>query len=134
MDSRSDVIVLGAGPAGLAAALRAARSGASVTLVEAADEVGGLCRTFQSDGCRYDMGGHIPFFRTDDRVGWAEDIMGDDLIWVDRPVARVVDGAVPSGAVAPVTRPGSSDRPWARSSATAPCAGTSRRWTAGRSR
>jgi protoporphyrinogen oxidase len=97
MDSRSDVIVLGAGPAGLAAALRAARSGASVTLVEAADEVGGLCRTFQSDGCRYDMGGHIPFFRTDDRVGWAEDIMGDDLIWVDRPVARVVDGAVRPG-------------------------------------
>ena len=97
MDSRCDVIVLGAGPAGLAAALRAVRSGASVTLVEAADEVGGLCRTFESDGCRYDLGGHIPFFRTDERVDWAEGILGDDLIWVDRPVARVVDGAIRPG-------------------------------------
>ena len=97
MDSHRDVIVLGAGPAGLAAALRAVGSGASVTLVEAADEVGGLCRTFESDGCRYDLGGHIPFFRSDDRVAWAEDVMDDDLIWVDRPVARVVDGRVRPG-------------------------------------
>lgn len=97
MDSRCDVVVLGAGPAGLAAALRAARSGASVTLVEAGDRVGGLCRTFESDGCRYDMGGHIPFFRSDDRVAWAEELMGDDLIWVDRPVARVEDGRVMPG-------------------------------------
>jgi len=97
MDSRCDVIVLGAGPAGLAAALRAVRSGASVTLVEASDAVGGLCRTFESDGCRYDMGGHIPFFRTHERVDWAEEVMGDDLIWVDRPVARVEDGRVVPG-------------------------------------
>lgn len=97
MDSHCDVVVLGAGPAGLAAALRAARSGASVTLVEAADEVGGLCRTLEGDGCRYDLGGHIPFFRTDERVGWAEDLLGEDLLWVDRPVARVVDGAIRPG-------------------------------------
>ncbi len=97
MDSRCDVVVLGAGPAGLAAALRAVRSGASVTLVEAADHVGGLCRTFEADGCRFDMGGHIPFFRTDERVEWAEEVLGDDLIWVDRPVARVVDGVIRPG-------------------------------------
>lgn len=97
MDCRSDVVVLGAGPAGLAAALRAARGGAQVTLVEAGDQVGGLCRTLQSDGCRYDLGGHIPFLRTDDRVAWAEDLLGDDLIWVDRPVARVEDGRIRPG-------------------------------------
>lgn len=97
MDSRCDVVVLGAGPAGLAAALRAARAGASVTLVESADQVGGLCRTLESDGCRYDLGGHIPFLRSDERVAWAEQVLGDDLIWVDRPVARVEDGRVRSG-------------------------------------
>jgi hypothetical protein len=43
------------------------------------------------------MGGHIPFFRSDDRVAWAEELMGDDLIWVDRPVARVEDGRVMPG-------------------------------------
>ncbi len=97
MDARSDVVVLGAGPAGLAAALRAARAGASVTLVESAGHVGGLCRTLSSDGCRYDLGGHIPFMRTDDRVTWAEDLLDSDLIWVDRPVARVEDGRIVPG-------------------------------------
>jgi phytoene dehydrogenase-like protein len=79
MDARSDVVVLGAGPAGLAAALRAARAGASVTLVESAGHVGGLCRTLSSDGCRYDLGGHIPFMRTDDRVTWAEDLLDSEI-------------------------------------------------------
>lgn len=97
MDARSDVVVLGAGPAGLAAALRAARAGASVTVVESADQVGGLCRTLTSDGCRYDMGGHIPFMRSDERVAWAEDLLARDLIWVDRPVARVEDGRITPG-------------------------------------
>lgn len=97
MDSRSDVVVLGAGPAGLAAALGAARAGAQVTLLEAGDQVGGLCRTLQSDGCRYDLGGHIPFLRTDERVAWAEELMGADLIWVDRPVARLEDGRIRPG-------------------------------------
>jgi protoporphyrinogen oxidase len=97
MNSRSDVVVLGAGPAGLAAALRAARAGADVTLLEAGDQVGGLCRTLQSDGCRYDLGGHIPFLRSQQRVDWAADLLGRDLIWVDRPVARLEDGRIRPG-------------------------------------
>ena len=97
MDAQCDVVVLGAGPAGLAAALRAARSGAAVTVVEAGEQVGGLCRTLASDGCRYDLGGHIPFMRGDERVAWAEDLLGRDLIWVDRPVARLEDGRIVPG-------------------------------------
>ncbi|MEM9557360.1 MAG: NAD(P)/FAD-dependent oxidoreductase [Acidobacteriota bacterium] len=41
--------ILGAGPAGLAAALRLARSGLSVHLFEAAPELGGLARSFELD-------------------------------------------------------------------------------------
>lgn len=97
MDDRSDVVVLGGGPAGLAAALTVARAGTSVTLVEGADRVGGLCRTRDGAGCRYDLGGHIPFFHSPDRVRWAEDLLKQPLRWVDRPVARVQDGRIVPG-------------------------------------
>ncbi len=97
MDICSDVVVLGAGPAGLAAALTVARAGASVTLVEGADAVGGLCRTRDGAGCRYDLGGHIPFLHGRDRVRWAEDLLGQPLRWVNRPVARVQDGRIAPG-------------------------------------
>ena len=43
----SDIVVLGGGPAGVTAALRAAALGASVTLIEA-DRLGGVCT---DDGC-----------------------------------------------------------------------------------
>ena len=42
VSSATDVLVIGAGPGGYAAALRAAANGRSVTLVER-DEVGGTC-------------------------------------------------------------------------------------------
>src|SRR6476660_1801710 len=40
--SRSDVLVVGGGPAGVAAAVTAARSGVSVTLLERSSSLGGL--------------------------------------------------------------------------------------------
>ena len=40
--SRSDIVVVGGGPAGVSAAVSAARSGASVTLVERYPSLGGL--------------------------------------------------------------------------------------------
>ena len=40
--SRADVVVVGGGPAGVSAALAAARNGASVTLLERYNHLGGL--------------------------------------------------------------------------------------------
>ncbi|MEM1025195.1 MAG: phytoene desaturase family protein [Myxococcota bacterium] len=51
-----DVIVIGAGFAGLAAASHLAKGGAKVRVVERHDQVGGRARTWEQDGFRFDMG------------------------------------------------------------------------------
>ena len=53
---KPDVIVVGAGLAGLACALRLLEAGASVRLLEASDGVGGRVRTDVVDGFRLDRG------------------------------------------------------------------------------
>jgi protoporphyrinogen oxidase len=57
-ETRAPVVVLGSGPAGLAAAWRAARRGHPVTVLERADRVGGLAGSFEVDGVRVDHGSH----------------------------------------------------------------------------
>lgn len=52
------VAVLGAGPAGAAAAWLLARSGHPVVLVERADHVGGLAASWEVGGMRVDLGSH----------------------------------------------------------------------------
>jgi len=95
--SGADAVVMGAGPAGLGAALALARAGAAVIVVDPAPEPGGLCVTRRRDGFAYDIGGHIPFVRTAARLAWLEELLGPELLWVDRPVACVRDGAVAPG-------------------------------------
>ena len=54
--ARSEVIVVGAGLAGLCAALRLVEAGVQVEVLEASDEVGGRVRTDVVDGLRLDRG------------------------------------------------------------------------------
>jgi phytoene dehydrogenase-like protein len=68
-----DVVVIGSGPNGLAAAIELARAGASVRVLEGREEIGGGMRTreltipgFAHDVCSgcHPMGALSPFFRT----------------------------------------------------------------------
>jgi protoporphyrinogen oxidase len=97
MSRTFDVVVVGAGPAGLGAALAVAREGASVCVVDRGEQVGGLCITRQKNGDRYDIGGHVLFVRSTERERWLKGLLREDLLWVDRPVSRVQDGQIVGG-------------------------------------
>ena len=57
-DLRDPVVVIGAGPAGLTVAYQLVQQGDPVIVVEADDVVGGISRTVERDGWRFDIGGH----------------------------------------------------------------------------
>lgn len=80
MSTSADVAVLGAGPAGLAAAWRAARRGLSVRLFDRADHVGGMSSSFEVAGVRVDMGSHRLHPNTPARVMQdLQQLLGADL-------------------------------------------------------
>ncbi len=62
-----DVVILGAGPAGLAAAYGLARQGKTVHVLEKSTAVGGLSRTTTLQGCQFDLGPHI-FIKRNPRI------------------------------------------------------------------
>lgn len=54
--AKQRVVVIGAGPGGLSAALQLAHAGADVTILEARDQIGGRCATLRADGFSFDTG------------------------------------------------------------------------------
>jgi protoporphyrinogen oxidase len=53
-----DVVIVGAGPAGLTAAYELGRRGRRAVVLESDTVVGGISRTVERDGWRFDIGGH----------------------------------------------------------------------------
>ncbi|MCF6290799.1 MAG: FAD-dependent oxidoreductase [Desulfobacterales bacterium] len=84
MDNKEPVLVIGAGPAGLAAAFQCTRRSRRVRVLEAADRVGGISRTEEYKGYLFDIGGHR-FFTKIKRIDrlWRE-MLGNDFIRVAR--------------------------------------------------
>ena len=58
MSSTDPVVVIGAGPAGLTAAYEIVKRGGKVEVFEGDAVVGGISRTVEIDGWRFDIGGH----------------------------------------------------------------------------
>lgn len=77
-------VVLGGGIAGLATARELLLRGCNVTLIEKGDEVGGLARTFEQEGFRFDIGGHRFHSNNPAVVRWLKDLLKADLLTVPR--------------------------------------------------
>ncbi|HEY1280917.1 MAG TPA: FAD-dependent oxidoreductase [Acidimicrobiales bacterium] len=76
----SRLLVLGGGPAGLAAAWLTARQGHDVELIERAPHLGGMAASFDVAGVRVDHGSHRLHRATPPRVlGELQRLLGDDL-------------------------------------------------------
>ncbi len=76
----TDHLVLGAGPAGLTAALLLARRGEPVSVLEASDAVGGLARTEVRGGYRFDLGGHRFFTKSPEVESLWLELLGSELL------------------------------------------------------
>jgi protoporphyrinogen oxidase len=92
-----DLLVLGAGTAGLAAAARAARRGRRVLVLDHAEHVGGLAASFDLAGIQVDYGSHrLPARLAPDVLADLENLLGPDLQTRRRTSrVRVADRWVP---------------------------------------
>lgn len=79
-----ELLVIGAGPSGLAAAREATRYGASVMVLERLDRVGGLARTIPHKGSRFDIGPHRFFTKNEEVQSLFVEVSGQDLVRVPR--------------------------------------------------
>lgn len=84
MNTDSPLVIVGAGPAGLAAAHQAVQQGLRPLVLEKTNKIGGLARTETYKGCRFDIGGHrfLTKVKEVDRL-WQE-MLGEGFLKVTR--------------------------------------------------
>ena len=81
MSSPEPVVVIGAGPAGLTAAYELGKAGVPPVVLEATDVVGGISRTVERDGWRFDIGGHRFFTKVPEvEALWHEILPADEFL------------------------------------------------------
>lgn len=78
------VLILGGGLTGLSAGVELSRAGWQVTVLESEPEVGGLARTFEKDGFKFDTGPHRWFTKMKFVNNWMNDIFKNDFVKVER--------------------------------------------------
>jgi protoporphyrinogen oxidase len=77
-DAAGDTVIIGAGPAGLTAAYELAKVGRQAIVLESDDCVGGISRTVERDGWRFDIGGHRFFTKVGAVENFWHEILAED--------------------------------------------------------
>jgi protoporphyrinogen oxidase len=82
------IAVLGAGPAGLTGARVLARAGRSAVVFEAEAQVGGIAKTIEFEGYRFDLGGHRFYTKLRSIQRLWEESLGEELL-VRKRMSRI---------------------------------------------
>jgi protoporphyrinogen oxidase len=83
------VVVIGAGPAGLTAAYELTKRGDPVVVAEADTVVGGISRTVERDGWRFDIGGHRFFTKVQPVEDLWHEILPDEDFLLRPRMSRI---------------------------------------------
>jgi protoporphyrinogen oxidase len=89
---KNNILILGAGPAGMACAMELHKAGKNFILVEKESEVGGLSRTYKFGEFRTDNGPHRFFSKNKYLYDMIEDVLGEKWIKVNRFTRFYIDG------------------------------------------
>jgi len=73
-------VILGGGPAGLTAAYLLAKRGRPAIVLEAEDQVGGIAKTVEKDGYRFDLGGHRFFTKAKEVDALWHEVMREEFL------------------------------------------------------
>ena len=90
--SRDPVVIIGAGLAGLSAAVTLLEMGVEFTLLEAEEKVGGLCRTEKAGDFLFDHTGHLLHLKEGPVREFVMDRIGDLLVMHKRRASVYVEG------------------------------------------
>jgi protoporphyrinogen oxidase len=90
--NKVDVLVLGVGPAGIAATFELYKAGKSFIAIEKNDQVGGLARTLKYGKFRTDIGPHRFFSQNQYLYNFIEDLLGKRWMKVDRLTRFYING------------------------------------------
>lgn len=83
------VVIIGAGPAGLTAAYELSKAGVRSTVVESDEIVGGISRSVERDGYRFDIGGHRFFTKVPEVEALWHEILPDEDFLVRPRMSRI---------------------------------------------
>lgn len=82
--SKQRIVILGGGPAGLAAGWKLAERGHEVTVLEREAQLGGQSKTVRRGDWRFDLGGHRFFTKYDDVLREVEALVGAEKLVTNR--------------------------------------------------
>jgi len=87
--SGMEVVIIGAGPAGLTAAYELCKRGVQPTVLEQDTVVGGISRTVEADGWHFDIGGHRFFTKVGAVERLWHEILDDDEFLTRPRMSRI---------------------------------------------